>query len=71
VVCLGHLDVLCRVECRPEFSAESQEQGNGTIPRNLTTTVMSSMMWRSSARRRRGLARDALRTSVPVAANPH
>jgi hypothetical protein len=49
----------------------SQEQEDGTISKDLTRDIALSMMWRSSARRRRGLARDVLRTSVPVAANPH
>ena len=48
----------------------SQEQKSGTFPRDLTTWLALRMMRKSSARRRRGLTRDVLRTSVSVVGQP-
>jgi hypothetical protein len=48
----------------------SQEQESGTSSRNLTRDIASSMMGRSSARRRHGLARDVLRTMRPSGGQP-
>jgi hypothetical protein len=48
----------------------SQEQNGGTFLKNLTSQSVASMMLLSSARRRHGLTRDVLRTSVSGAINP-
>jgi hypothetical protein len=48
----------------------SQKQTSGTICMDLTGRETFRMMWRSSARRRRGLTRDVSRTSVPEAGQP-
>lgn len=48
----------------------SQEQKSRIFPRDLTTLEGLPMMAKSSARRRRGPARDVLRTNVSVAGQP-
>jgi hypothetical protein len=49
---------------------ESRKQTSGTISLNLTRPDVCRIMWRPSARRRRGLTRDVSRTSVSGAGQP-
>jgi hypothetical protein len=50
--------------------SSSQEQKSRIFPMDLTAPEPLRMMWKSSARRRRGLTRDVLRTSVPADGQP-
>jgi hypothetical protein len=53
-----------RLGSAPVGPPESQRQRSGTIPGSLTSQLTWGMIWRSSARRRRGLTRGVLRTIV-------